>query len=190
MSKHLMIWTIILCFVTPIFSQHKVADDAAPSCAQPICAETARVNLDSLKTASLREQERLLYELENQKTAVKAAKNTEQPVKQKAFHFEELNAMIFIPETFTPDGDGVNDMFFITGAISNVLKIEIFTPKGELVFMTTSPYSRWDGNTQGNVVYGIYEYKITVGLGNNLLETINGMVEAENKTTKLLSKSN
>ena len=42
---------------------------------------------------------------------------------------------IYIPNTFSPNGDGVNDVFYIRGAdISNILSFRIYDRWGELVF--------------------------------------------------------
>lgn len=60
--------------------------------------------------------------------------------------------------TFTPNGDGINDKFFVklTGYVSLNL-LQIFNRYGQLVFSTKSVDDQWDGNMNGkNVPPGTY----------------------------------
>lgn len=60
----------------------------------------------------------------------------------------------FIPNAFTPDGDGVNDLFTPKGLgfeLENY-SMRIYDRRGRIVFMTTTPGDSWDGkNKSGNV---------------------------------------
>ncbi|HLO72034.1 MAG TPA: PKD domain-containing protein [Flavipsychrobacter sp.] len=61
------------------------------------------------------------------------------------------NGQIFIPNTFTPNGDGVNDMFFPQGkGLDYVKSFRVYSRWGELVFSRddmkiNDPASGWDG---------------------------------------------
>ena len=57
---------------------------------------------------------------------------------------------IFIPNSFTPNGDGINDLFSVTG--SNVVdyEIRIFDRWGKQVFHSKDIKEKWNGNSQGN----------------------------------------
>jgi len=70
-----------------------------------------------------------------------------------------------IPNVFTPNNDGINDLFIIksNGVISFPLEISIFSRTGTLVFKTKAPIIVWDGrNTSGSMVSpGIYYYILT-----------------------------
>ena len=59
-----------------------------------------------------------------------------------------------IPNVFTPNNDGVNDVFKMTGLgdpCSDEIKIQIFNRWGKLVFESEDPYFEWDGkNLNGN----------------------------------------
>ena len=65
------------------------------------------------------------------------------------------DAQVFIPNAFTPDGDGVNDIFMIRAkGISNIRYLRIFNRWGELVFERTDfpPNSKayaWNGKIRG-----------------------------------------
>ncbi|WP_298732096.1 PKD domain-containing protein [uncultured Chitinophaga sp.] len=65
------------------------------------------------------------------------------------------SSSIFLPNTFTPNGDGQNDIFYIRGrGVRNVKVFRIFNRWGQLVFersnlSTDDPTSGWDGKFQG-----------------------------------------
>jgi gliding motility-associated-like protein len=67
-------------------------------------------------------------------------------------------AQIFIPNTFTPNGDGMNDRFFINGkGISRITKFLIYNRWGELVYERNNigandPSVGWDGQYKGVVL--------------------------------------
>ena len=73
------------------------------------------------------------------------------------------NNQVFLPNTFTPNGDGVNDVFAVRGVgISNILSFRIYNKWGTLVFERTNfsanDYSNgWDGTFNstplGNDIY-------------------------------------
>ena len=76
----------------------------------------------------------------------------------------------YAPNTFTPNGDGVNDTFFpiITGVSS--YEIFIFDSYGKLVFNTKDNFSQWDGTYEGKVLSeGTYIYKITMSRENDIV---------------------
>ncbi len=53
---------------------------------------------------------------------------------------------IFIPNAFTPNGDGINDKFKITAADNyKVKKLLIYNRWGELLYMNTNFKNGWDG---------------------------------------------
>jgi gliding motility-associated-like protein len=55
--------------------------------------------------------------------------------------------LLYVPNTFTPDFDGVNDFFFpvIDGYDPENFVMMIFNRWGELIFETESPDNKWDG---------------------------------------------
>jgi gliding motility-associated-like protein len=74
------------------------------------------------------------------------------------------NIVLYIPNTFIPDGDGVNDVWVpIIGAglIQDSYLLEIYNRWGELVFSTDNYLQGWDGTYKGKKAScGIYSYKI------------------------------
>ena len=68
---------------------------------------------------------------------------------------------IYIPNTFTPNGDGMNDTFGVYGEAIKEFNIQVYNRWGEMIFETASVDNRWDGTYQGvQVPQGIYVYKV------------------------------
>jgi len=70
---------------------------------------------------------------------------------------------IFIPNVFTPNGDGQNDVFHVTMTSMKAYNLEIFNRWGQKVFATDSPNTDWDGRSEGGIMEsdGTYYYEIT-----------------------------
>ncbi len=54
---------------------------------------------------------------------------------------------VFVPNSFTPNDDGLNDIFLpsIAGADIQDYELIIFNRWGDMVFKSTSPENGWDG---------------------------------------------
>lgn len=59
-----------------------------------------------------------------------------------------------MPRAFTPNGDGLNDTYFITlpGAIDRLISFEIFNKWNEQIFFTSDPQQGWDGSFNGKLL--------------------------------------
>jgi len=69
----------------------------------------------------------------------------------------------FIPNAFTPNGDGLNDTFEPKMSNIETYKIMIFNRWGELIFTSNDPSNQWDGTVNSNEVQiDVYVYKIVV----------------------------
>jgi gliding motility-associated-like protein len=69
---------------------------------------------------------------------------------------------IFIPSAFTPNGDGMNDIYKPSLIGVHNYYFRVFNRWGEQVFMTENPTEGWDGTFKGNTCPPeIYVYKIT-----------------------------
>ena len=64
-------------------------------------------------------------------------------------------SQVFIPNTFTPNGDGANDRFYISAhGITSIVRFSIYNRWGELVFQSLNsqpndPGAGWDGSYKG-----------------------------------------
>lgn len=68
---------------------------------------------------------------------------------------------IFIPNVFSPDGDGKNDQWVIKGIGNNGWDVQIFNRWGELMYQTDKPAEKyWDGRTFSGVQLnsGVFYY--------------------------------
>jgi gliding motility-associated-like protein len=81
---------------------------------------------------------------------------------------------VIVPNVFSPNDDGVNDIFFLQHLYTEKIYIVILNRWGDVVFETTDPDPQWNGSTpNGNkVTDGVYFYKY-VATGINGVE-ING----------------
>ena len=62
----------------------------------------------------------------------------------------KTNPQIFVPTAFTPNGDGVNDLFRPIGVgIKTIEYFRVYNRWGELVFSTTTNGKGWDGKISG-----------------------------------------
>lgn len=67
------------------------------------------------------------------------------------------DAVVFVPNAFTPDGDGINDKLMIQGkGIKQIKSYRIFNRWGEMVFERTNfspgdPAYAWDGKIRGKL---------------------------------------
>lgn len=70
---------------------------------------------------------------------------------------------VYIPATFTPNGDGLNDVFSIVGQGMKNIEIKIFNRWGNIVFSASDTNITWDGKISGEIVPdGVYIYKLKV----------------------------
>jgi len=74
---------------------------------------------------------------------------------------------LFIPNVFTPNGDGQNDAFRITGGKLTQLEVRIFNRWGQLVALLDRPKQSWDGRSIAGEVLttGTYFYTLRATTG-------------------------
>jgi gliding motility-associated-like protein len=69
---------------------------------------------------------------------------------------------IFVPNTFTPNGDGSNDILFVRGRHITDLEFMVFNRWGEKVFETRDRNIGWDGTYNGmDVDPAVFVYHLT-----------------------------
>ena len=69
--------------------------------------------------------------------------------------------LIFVPNTFTPDGDVFNNSFYAVANNVSEFEMIIFNRWGELIFISNSIDTHWNGDYAGNKSPdGIYVWKI------------------------------
>lgn len=68
--------------------------------------------------------------------------------------FEDCACPVYVPNAFTPNGDGVNDIFKpVVDCTLKSFKFEIVNRQGELVFSSNDPENGWLGDVEGGDHY-------------------------------------
>lgn len=71
------------------------------------------------------------------------------------------NNSMFVPTTFTPNGDGINDVFRVRGDNFTVKEMLIFDQWGTMIYRSDAAKPTWDGSVNGTITQnGTYVYKI------------------------------
>jgi gliding motility-associated-like protein len=93
------------------------------------------------------------------------------------------NANVFAPNTFSPNGDGSNDIFYIRGkGIERIKSLRIFNRWGEVVFENkdfpvNNASSGWNGMYKGNKPQpDVYVYQVEVFCDNSEIIRFEGNV--------------
>lgn len=68
----------------------------------------------------------------------------------------------YIPNAFTPNGDGDNDVFLPVSPNVSDYKFEVFSRWGQLIYATTDPMQGWNGKAMGiRAKEGVYVWQIS-----------------------------
>lgn len=68
---------------------------------------------------------------------------------------------IYLPNSFTPDGNGINDIFIPLLDNAEIVSIKIFNRWGQLIFVSNNSLIGWDGTFNGQpCTEGVYSYMI------------------------------
>lgn len=98
------------------------------------------------------------------KYKVTAVKKNENTVLSESNMVEvNLPLSLYIPNAFTPNGDGLNDSFGIAGEGITEFNMSIFNKWGEMIYETNHLDEQWDGTYGGETVQdGSYVYHISI----------------------------
>ena len=67
--------------------------------------------------------------------------------------------LVFVPNTFTPNDDGKNDILYVRSSILTEFTLRIYDRWGELIFESSSLDKGWDGSYKGKMCeQGVYDY--------------------------------
>ena len=70
---------------------------------------------------------------------------------------------IYVPNAFTPNGDGHNDVLYAESNVAYDVDFKIYDRWGELVFETTNLSNGWDGTFNGkDVDPGVFVYHLVI----------------------------
>ena len=75
----------------------------------------------------------------------------------------QLEVLIFLPNAFTPNDDGLNDFFEAEGQFFQEFSMKIFNRWGEIIFVSDNKDVGWDGTFSGKLMpEGTYVYRVDV----------------------------
>jgi len=114
-------------------------------------------------------------------TATLMASNGSCPSSLSAIVIADEPTMIVIPNIFSPNGDNINDLFFIINTGMSSLNCTIFNRWGQLLYTITAPSQSWDGKTPNgdNAPDGTYMYILQA-------QGLNGKTYKQNGTVTLV----
>lgn len=68
---------------------------------------------------------------------------------------------LYIPSSFSPNGNGVNDLFYVYGSFIKSIVFQIYDRWGNLIFYTDDIKRGWDGKVDGIALEGgVYVYTV------------------------------
>ncbi len=83
----------------------------------------------------------------------------------------------YLPNVFTPNGDGLNDVFEIQALGLQDYRMQIFNRAGSKIFESREPSEGWDGTFNGKkCLPGVYVYQVTLTYYDKELERLYGSV--------------
>ena len=86
---------------------------------------------------------------------------------------------LYVPNAFSPNGDGLNDIFRAEGIDVDEFRMEIYNRWGQLVFSSSHIDEAWDGSHQGSEYFcpaGLYPYRIVARVLNGQRVELSGHV--------------
>ena len=93
------------------------------------------------------------------------------------------NSLVFVPNTFSPNGDGSNDVFYVRGkGLNRVKSLRIFNRWGETIFEKQNFAANdasvgWDGTFRGKKLSAdVYVYQVEVFCDNSEVIRFDGSI--------------
>ncbi|NQW27702.1 MAG: gliding motility-associated C-terminal domain-containing protein [Flammeovirgaceae bacterium] len=96
----------------------------------------------------------------NQKIWVEGASSTGMVLRSNPVKVT-FTPIIYVPDAFSPNNNGLNEVLAIYGLPSDQFVFHIFNLSGEEIFKTTEKNKYWDGRqANGQIINGTYVYKV------------------------------
>ncbi|TDQ10143.1 Ig-like domain-containing protein [Pedobacter metabolipauper] len=88
-----------------------------------------------------------------------------------------LGNTIFIPNTFTPNNDGKNDVFYVYATTIAKMKLRVYNQWGQFIYESLNVQSGWDGTFKGEIQpNGVYVYYLEVEFNDGSKTTKKGTI--------------
>ncbi|MFM7770356.1 MAG: gliding motility-associated C-terminal domain-containing protein [Bacteroidota bacterium] len=95
-----------------------------------------------------------------------------------SMEFIDCDSYIYVPNCFTPNSDGINDVWFPSLNNAKEFEVSIYSRWGDLIYYSRA-YSPWIGNVHGGDYFasdGVYTYSIKVKFNNGQAKELVGHV--------------
>jgi gliding motility-associated-like protein len=84
---------------------------------------------------------------------------------------------VFVPNAFSPNNDGSNDVLFVYGNCVTSMNFQVFDRWGEKVFESNDPATGWDGTYRGKEMdEGTFVYQLQATLVNGDVRQLKGSI--------------
>lgn len=95
----------------------------------------------------------------------------------KVFEFVCESPFVYVPNAFTPNGDGENDVLYVRSSIVVEMEFRIYDRWGELVFESYDRSYGWDGTFRGKPMDpDVYDYYLRVTCVDDMESIIKGNI--------------
>lgn len=72
---------------------------------------------------------------------------------------------VFVPNAFTPNGDGTNDVLYVYGTTISAMQFRVYNQWGQMIFESRDKGRGWDGTVSGRKQpVGVYNYVLEASL--------------------------
>lgn len=107
---------------------------------------------------------------------IKATSNSGLETFSNTLRFEQ-KVRLYVPTAFSPNGDGLNDLFEVKGATYSAFSLKVYHRMGNVVYSTTDAAAGWDGTHKGQQMpAGAYVYEIDITLPSGISKRRRGTV--------------
>jgi len=88
-----------------------------------------------------------------------------------------LGNTIFVPNTFTPNNDGKNDILYVYGNTIAKMKLRVYNQWGQFIYESLSIQNGWDGTYKGDMQpNGVYVYFLEAEFNDGTKTTKKGTI--------------
>jgi len=88
-----------------------------------------------------------------------------------------LNKDVFVPNVFTPNGDGKNDLLYVYGNYIDKVEMHIFNQWGQQIAVINDKTQGWDGKHKGTAQpVGVYVYVLKAQLSTGKTVNLKGSI--------------
>jgi gliding motility-associated-like protein len=88
-----------------------------------------------------------------------------------------LSNQIFVPNTFTPNGDGQNDILYVYGNSIAKLRLRVYNQWGQFIYESLNIQNGWDGTYKGQMQpNGVYVYQLEAEFNDGTKTTKKGTI--------------